>query len=121
MNGDIEIDSQLLGMSQNTPMSVSDSPPPSQVENVSSTKGKRGSNFSVEEDQLLIGNGGRVGGGSGDGGRVGDGNSGVVDGGSGGVGGGRVGDGSGSGSGSDCGGGGRVGGGGGCGSSSNYG
>ena len=31
MNGDIEIDSQLLGTSQNTPMSVSDSP--SQVEN----------------------------------------------------------------------------------------
>ena len=28
MNGDIEIDSQLLGMSQNTPVSVSDSPPP---------------------------------------------------------------------------------------------
>ena len=38
MNGDIEIDSQLLGMSQNTPMSVSNSPP--QVENTSSTKGK---------------------------------------------------------------------------------
>ena len=31
MNGDIETDSQLLGTSQNTPMSVSDSP--SQVEN----------------------------------------------------------------------------------------
>ena len=27
MNGDIEIDSQLLGMSQNTLMSVSSSPP----------------------------------------------------------------------------------------------
>nr|POF01950.1 hypothetical protein CFP56_06402 [Quercus suber] len=52
MNGDIEIDSQLLGTSQNTPMSVSDSPP--QVENASSAKGKRGSNFSVEEDQLLV-------------------------------------------------------------------
>ena len=52
MNGDIEIDSQLLGTSQNTPMSVSDSPP--QVENASSIKGKRGSNFSVEEDQLLV-------------------------------------------------------------------
>ena len=39
-------------MSQNTPMSVSDSPP--QVENTSSTKGKRGSNLSVEEDQLLM-------------------------------------------------------------------
>ena len=38
MNEDIEIDSQLLGMFQNTPMSVSDSPP--QVENTSSTKGK---------------------------------------------------------------------------------
>ena len=52
MNGDIEIDSQLLGMSQNTPMSVSDSPP--QVENTSSTEGKRSSNLSVEEDQLLM-------------------------------------------------------------------
>ena len=52
MNGDLEIDSQLLGISQNTPMSVSNSPP--QVENTSSTKGKRGSNFSVEEDQLLV-------------------------------------------------------------------
>ena len=52
MNGDIEIDSQILGMSQNTPMSVSDSPP--QVENTSSTEGKRSSNLSVEEDQLLM-------------------------------------------------------------------
>ena len=39
MNGDIEIDSQLLGTFQNTPSSVSNSP--SQVENASSTKGKR--------------------------------------------------------------------------------
>ena len=52
MNGDIEIDSQLLRTSQNTLMSVSDSP--RQVENASSTKGKRGTNFSVEEDQLLV-------------------------------------------------------------------
>ena len=36
MNGDIEIDSQLLGTSQNTPMSISNSPP--QVENASSSK-----------------------------------------------------------------------------------
>ena len=58
MNGDIEIDSQFLGTSQNTPMSVFDSPPPPPpqppVENASSTKGKRGSNFSVEEDKLLV-------------------------------------------------------------------
>ena len=56
MNGDIEIDSQFLGTSQNTPVSVSNSPPPPppQVENASSTKGKRGSNFSVEEDKLLV-------------------------------------------------------------------
>ncbi|XP_050264434.1 uncharacterized protein LOC126708621 [Quercus robur] len=56
MNGDIEIDSQFLGTSQNTPVSVSDSPPPPppQVENASSTKGKQGSNFSVEEDKLLV-------------------------------------------------------------------
>ncbi|KAF3959467.1 hypothetical protein CMV_015724 [Castanea mollissima] len=52
MNGDIEIDSQILGTSQNTPVSVSDNPP--EVENASSTKGKRGANFSVEEDQLLV-------------------------------------------------------------------
>ena len=53
MNGDIEIDSQFLGTSQNTPVSVSDSsPPPPQVENTSSTKGKWGSNFTVEEDKL---------------------------------------------------------------------
>ena len=51
MNGDIDIDSQLLGTSQNNPMSVFDSPP--QVENASSTKGKRGISFSVEEDQVL--------------------------------------------------------------------
>lgn len=56
MNEDIEIDSQFLGTSQNTPMLVFDSPPPPQpqVENASSTKGKRGSNFSVEEDQLPV-------------------------------------------------------------------
>ena len=40
MNGDIEIDSQFLGTSQNTPMSVFDSLP--QVENASSTKRKTG-------------------------------------------------------------------------------
>ena len=55
MNGDIEIDSQFLGTSQNTPVLVSDSPPPPpQVENGSSIKGKRGSNFTVEEDKLLV-------------------------------------------------------------------
>ena len=56
MNGDIEIDSQFIGTSQNTPVSVSDSPspPPPLVENASSTKGKRGSNFSIEEDKLLV-------------------------------------------------------------------
>ena len=54
MNGDIEINSQLLGTSQNTPMLVSDSPPSPQVENASSTKGKWSFNFSVEEDQLLV-------------------------------------------------------------------
>ena len=56
MNGDIEIDSQFIGTSQNTPVSVYDSPPPPppQVENAYSTKGKRGSNFSVEEDKLLV-------------------------------------------------------------------
>ena len=38
MNGDIDIDSQLLGTYQNTPISVSDYSP--QVENASSTKGR---------------------------------------------------------------------------------
>ena len=52
ITGDINIDSQLLGTSQNNPMSVFDSPP--QVENASSTKGKRGISFSVEEDQVLM-------------------------------------------------------------------
>ena len=52
MNGDIEIDSQFIGTSQNTPVSVSDSPP--LVENASFTKGKRGFNFSIEEDKLLV-------------------------------------------------------------------
>ena len=56
INGDIEIDSQFIGTSQNTPVSVSNSPPPPppQVENASSTKGKRGSKFSIEEDKLLV-------------------------------------------------------------------
>ena len=56
MNGDIEIDSQFIGTSQDTPVSVSDSPPPPppQVENASSTKGKRGSNFGIKEDKLLV-------------------------------------------------------------------
>ena len=56
MNRDREIDSQFLGTSQNTPVSVSNSlpPPPPQVENASFTKGKHGSNFSVEEDKLLV-------------------------------------------------------------------
>ena len=56
MNGDIEIDSQFIRMSQNTHVSVfySPPPPPPQVENASSTKGKQGSNFSIEEDKLLV-------------------------------------------------------------------
>ena len=52
MNGDIDIDSQLLGTAQNNPMLVFYYPP--QVENASSTKGKWGINFSVEEDQVLV-------------------------------------------------------------------
>ena len=56
MNRDIKIDSQFIGTSQNTLVSVFDSPPPpsSQVENASSTKGKRGSNFSVEADKFIV-------------------------------------------------------------------
>ena len=52
INGDIDIDSPLLGISQNNPMSFSDSPP--QVENASSKKAKQSSNFSVKEYQLLL-------------------------------------------------------------------
>ena len=54
INGDIDIDidSQLLGTSQNNPMSVFNSPP--QVKNASSMKGKRGTNFSVDKDQVLV-------------------------------------------------------------------
>ena len=52
INRDIDIESSLLGTSQNNPMSVSDSP--LEVENASSTKGKRGTNFSVEEDEVLV-------------------------------------------------------------------
>ena len=45
-----------MGTTQNTPVSIFDSPtpPPPQVENAFSTKGKRGSNFIVEEDKLLV-------------------------------------------------------------------
>ena len=52
LNRDIDIESSLLGTSQNNPMSVSDSP--LEVENASSMKGKRGTNFSVEEDEVLV-------------------------------------------------------------------
>ena len=52
INKDIDIDSPLLGTSQNNPMSFSDFPP--QVENAFSKKAKRSSNFSVEEDQLQV-------------------------------------------------------------------
>ncbi|KAK9988070.1 hypothetical protein SO802_028309 [Lithocarpus litseifolius] len=51
MNRDIDIDSELLGTSQNIPMSVSNSPP--QVENASSTKGKRGTNFNLAKGLAL--------------------------------------------------------------------
>ena len=96
MNEDIEIDSQLLGTSQNTLVSVSDS----------STFGVKKNYLLTLDDYLLsCGGGGRVGGGGGGGGngRVG--------------GGGRV-NGGGSGNGSNCGGDGRVGGGDGSGSNS---
>ena len=52
INRDIDIESSLLGTSQNNPMLVSDSP--LEVENASSTKGKLGTNFSVEEDEVLV-------------------------------------------------------------------
>ena len=46
----IDIDSPLLGISQNNPMSDSDSTP--EVE--SSMKTKEGINFNVDEDKLLV-------------------------------------------------------------------
>ena len=49
IQGDIDVDSQLLGISQNNPMSSSDSTP--EVE--SSMKTKDGINFNVDEDKLL--------------------------------------------------------------------
>ena len=49
IQGDIDVDSQLLGISQNNPMSSSDSIP--EVE--SSMKTKDGINFNVDEDKLL--------------------------------------------------------------------
>ena len=52
INRDIDIESSLLGTSQNNPISIFDSPP--QVENAFSTKGKWGTNFSVEEDEVLV-------------------------------------------------------------------
>ena len=52
INRDIDIDSPLLGTSQNNPMPFSDSPP--QVNHASSKKAKQGSNFSVEENHLLV-------------------------------------------------------------------
>ena len=50
IQGDIDVDSQLLGISQNNPMSSSDSTP--EVE--SSMKTKDGINFNVDEDKLLV-------------------------------------------------------------------
>ena len=50
IQGDIDVDSQLLGISQNNPMSSSDST--TEVE--SSMKTKDGINFNVDEDKLLV-------------------------------------------------------------------
>ena len=49
---DIDIDSPLLGVSQNNPMFVSNSSP--KVETITTNKGKQGVNFSVDEDKLLV-------------------------------------------------------------------
>ena len=50
IEGDIDIDSPLLGVSQNNPMLVSNSSP--EIEIITTNKGKRGVNFSVDEDKL---------------------------------------------------------------------
>ena len=52
IQGDINIDSPLLGISLNNQMSFSGSLP--KVERASSNKAKQGSNLSVEEDQLPV-------------------------------------------------------------------
>ena len=52
IQGDIEVDSHFLGVSQNNPMSVSNSTP--KVEIVTINRTKQGSNFSVDEDNLLV-------------------------------------------------------------------
>ena len=49
---DIDIDSPLLGVSQNNPMFVSNSSP--KVETITTNKGIQGVNFSVDEDKLLV-------------------------------------------------------------------
>ena len=50
IQGDIDVDSQLLGISQNNPMSSSDSTPEVEF----SMKTKDGINFNVDEDKLLV-------------------------------------------------------------------
>ena len=52
IEGDIDIDSPLLGVSQNNPMLISNSSP--EIETITTNKGKRGVNFSVDEDKLLV-------------------------------------------------------------------
>ena len=52
IQGEIDVNLPLLGVSQNNPMSVSNSPP--EVEITTSNKLRWGTNFSVEEDNILI-------------------------------------------------------------------
>ena len=52
IQGDIDVDSHFLGVYQNNPMSVSNSTP--KVEIVTINRTKQGSNFSVDEDNLLV-------------------------------------------------------------------
>ena len=52
IQGDIDVDSHFLGVSQNNPMFVSNSTP--KVEIVTINRTKQGSNFSVDEDNLLV-------------------------------------------------------------------
>ncbi|KAK9993279.1 hypothetical protein SO802_022982, partial [Lithocarpus litseifolius] len=51
IQGEIDVNLPLLGVSQNNPMFVSNSPP--EVEITTSNKSRWGTNFSVKEDNIL--------------------------------------------------------------------
>ena len=52
IQGEIDVNLPLLGVTQNNPMSVSNSPP--EVEINTTNKPRRSTNFSVEEDNIFV-------------------------------------------------------------------